>query len=50
MTNKTKKQPTIKLTIAAGTVSPAVKASWAKFWQKLIAETKGDDDAKKKDD
>jgi len=35
-----KEQAKLQVSIRQGTVSPARKATWRRFWQKLIAETK----------
>lgn len=43
MTNKTKPQPIVTLKIESDSVSPAQKAAWRRFWQKLIAEVKADE-------
>ncbi len=32
----------VKLDIRPGPVSPAQRATWRRFWQKLITEVKGD--------
>jgi hypothetical protein len=38
-----KEQVKIQVSIRPGTVSPARKAAWRRFWQKLIAEAKAGD-------
>jgi len=38
-----KEQAKIKVSIQPGTVSPARKAAWRRFWQKLIADAKAAD-------
>ncbi|MDP2729312.1 MAG: hypothetical protein Q8O55_02360 [Dehalococcoidales bacterium] len=37
---KTKPEARVTLTITPGQVTPAAKAAWRKFWQKLITEVK----------
>jgi hypothetical protein len=41
MTAKT--QPTVKLTLRPGPVTPAQKTAWRKFWQKLISEAEANE-------
>ncbi len=42
MANKTTKQPTVKLTITPGPVSPAARANWKRWWAARIAEVKSE--------
>jgi len=39
-TEKTTKQPTVTLRIERGTLSPAQRACWKKWWAARIAEVK----------
>ena len=39
---KTRVEPQMKVVIKPGPATPAQKQAWKRFWQKLIAEVKND--------